>query len=221
MTRPPSNCSPRRSCGAMARRCGARRSSVWPARHADSATPSRRTVAGAGRGRVRVGRPRRRSGGGAHGTVLVRRSPPAISTAAADFADQACRGASHDDPSMRVSAQTAAAAVAALGSGSEVDIERFAALVRQRNGQRRRALCGGHRRRGRFDARRARRRRHVPHAGARVRRSLNQPPTCLLQMAGRSFEADRTGNSAGPQGPFSGSTDAVDVTATSTEEPPT
>ena len=30
--------------------------------------------------------------------------------AAADFADQACRVASHDDPSMRVSAQTAAAA---------------------------------------------------------------------------------------------------------------
>ena len=55
-------------------------------------------------------------------------------TAAADFADQACHGASHDDPSMRVSAQTAAAAVAVLGSGSEVDIERFAALVRRRNG---------------------------------------------------------------------------------------
>ena len=53
---------------------------------------------------------------------------------AADFAGQACQGASHDDPSMRVSAQTAAAAVAVLGSGSEVDIERFAALVRERNG---------------------------------------------------------------------------------------
>jgi hypothetical protein len=35
---------------------------------------------------------------------------------------------------MRMSAQTAAAAVAAVGSGSEGDIERFAALVRQRNG---------------------------------------------------------------------------------------
>ena len=54
--------------------------------------------------------------------------------AAAGFADQACRAASHDDPSMRMSAQTAAAAVAAVGSGSEADVERFAALVRQRNG---------------------------------------------------------------------------------------
>ena len=52
--------------------------------------------------------------------------------AAASFADQACHAASHDDPSMRMSAQTAAAAVAAVGSGSEVDIERFAALVRER-----------------------------------------------------------------------------------------
>jgi predicted ATPase len=52
----------------------------------------------------------------------------------ADFADQACRVPSHDDRSMRMSAQTAAAAVAAVGSGSEGDIERFAALVRQRNG---------------------------------------------------------------------------------------
>jgi hypothetical protein len=33
-----------------------------------------------------------------------------------------------------MSAQAAAAAVAALGSGSEADVERFAALVRQRNG---------------------------------------------------------------------------------------
>ena len=53
---------------------------------------------------------------------------------AADFADQACRDASHDDPSMRVSAQTAAAAVAAISSGSAADVERFGALVRQRNG---------------------------------------------------------------------------------------
>ncbi len=35
---------------------------------------------------------------------------------------------------MRMSAQTAAAAVAAVESGSEGDIERFAALVRQRHG---------------------------------------------------------------------------------------
>ena len=52
--------------------------------------------------------------------------------AAAAFADQACHAASHDDPSMRMSAQTAAAAVAAVGSSSEVDIERFADLVRER-----------------------------------------------------------------------------------------
>ena len=70
--------------------------------------------------------------------VLTARCWLAITTGnlvtAADFAGQACQGASHDDPSMRVSAQTAAAAVAVLGSGSEVDIERFAALVRERNG---------------------------------------------------------------------------------------
>jgi hypothetical protein len=53
---------------------------------------------------------------------------------AADLADQACQGASHDDPSMRVSAQTAAAAVAAISSGTAADVERFGALVRQRNG---------------------------------------------------------------------------------------
>jgi predicted ATPase/DNA-binding SARP family transcriptional activator len=54
--------------------------------------------------------------------------------ASADFADQACRLASHDDPSMPASAQTAAAAVAAVGSGSDADIEHFASVVRQRNG---------------------------------------------------------------------------------------
>jgi 2-methylcitrate dehydratase PrpD len=41
---------------------------------------------------------------------------------------------SPDDPSMRMSAQTAAAAVTAVGSGSEAGIQRFAALVRRRNG---------------------------------------------------------------------------------------
>ena len=89
-------------------------------------------------------RPRRSTGRSATTTVGWPCSPHrcwlAIAAgdleAAADFADQACQGASHDDPSMRVSAQTAAAAVAAVGSGSEDDIERFAALVRQRNGQR-------------------------------------------------------------------------------------
>jgi hypothetical protein len=35
---------------------------------------------------------------------------------------------------MRMSAQIAAAAVAAVGSGSTGDIERFASLVEQRNG---------------------------------------------------------------------------------------
>ena len=54
--------------------------------------------------------------------------------AAADFADQACHLATHDDPSMPASAQTAAAAVAAVSSGSDADIERFASLVQQRNG---------------------------------------------------------------------------------------
>jgi hypothetical protein len=53
---------------------------------------------------------------------------------AAEFADEACRGPSHDDRSMRMSAQIAAAAVAAAESGSEGDIEQFDALVRQRRG---------------------------------------------------------------------------------------
>ena len=53
---------------------------------------------------------------------------------AAEYADQACRVPSHDDHSMLMSAQTAAAAVVAVGSGAKDDIERFAALVRQRNG---------------------------------------------------------------------------------------
>jgi len=54
--------------------------------------------------------------------------------AAAEYAEQACRLASHDDPSMPASAQTAAAAVAAVASGSDADIERFASVVQQRNG---------------------------------------------------------------------------------------
>jgi predicted ATPase/DNA-binding SARP family transcriptional activator len=54
--------------------------------------------------------------------------------AAAGFADQACRAVSHHEASMRMSAQIAAAAVAAVRSGSEADIERFAALVDQHNG---------------------------------------------------------------------------------------
>ncbi|MGH9132665.1 MAG: hypothetical protein ACRDZZ_01915, partial [Ilumatobacteraceae bacterium] len=54
--------------------------------------------------------------------------------AAAAFAERACRIATNDDPSMPASAQTAAAAVAAIGSGSAADVERFAALVRRRNG---------------------------------------------------------------------------------------
>jgi tetratricopeptide (TPR) repeat protein len=54
--------------------------------------------------------------------------------AAAELADQACHLATHDDPSMPASAQTAAAAVAAVSSGSDADIEHFASLVRQRNG---------------------------------------------------------------------------------------
>jgi hypothetical protein len=71
-------------------------------------------------------------------TVLTARCWAAIAAgdlvAAADLADQACQGASHDDPSMRMSAQTAAAAVAALDSGSRDDIERFSALVHRRHG---------------------------------------------------------------------------------------
>ena len=54
--------------------------------------------------------------------------------AAAEFADLACHLASHDDPSMPASAQTAAAAVAAVRSGSDADIEHFASLVEQRTG---------------------------------------------------------------------------------------
>ncbi len=84
-----------------------------------------------------------------------------------------------------MSAQTAAAAVAAVGSGSEGDIERFASLVQQRNGRRRGTLRGPHGRRDRIDARRTRRRRPVPHARARARHPLTPHPTCLLQMARR------------------------------------
>ena len=54
--------------------------------------------------------------------------------AAADFADQACHLDTHDDPSMPASAQTAAAAVAAVAVGSDADVEHFASLVEQRNG---------------------------------------------------------------------------------------
>ena len=90
-------------------------------------------LAGAGGGRVRVGGPRSRPGRRGRCSVLVGNRRGDLD-AAAGFADQACRAASHDDPSMRMSAQTAAAAVAAIGSGSEADVERFAALVRQRNG---------------------------------------------------------------------------------------
>ena len=86
--------------------------------------------------------------------------------------------------------------------------------------ERRRRFAAMLRRRRRFDARRARRRRHVPHAGPRVR-SLAEHHGDLSASDRRAaaFGADRTGNSAGPQGPFSGSTDADDVIATSTEDP--
>ncbi len=165
----------------------------------ESAAPN----AGAGRSRVRVGRPRRRSGGRAHRMVLVgdRRRRPRRQRPTSPI--RRARGPSHDDPSMRMSAQTAAAAVAAVDSGSEDDIERFAALVRQRNGSDAGRFAAAIRRRGRFDARRARRRRHVPHAGPRVRPPLSPtPPTCLLQIArdGR-FRSRQNGELSGVSGP--------------------
>ena len=118
--------------------------------------------------------------------------------AAADFADQACRLASHDDPSMPASAQTAAAAVAAVGSGSDADIERFASLVQQRNGDAAGRFAVDPGRCDRVDTRRTRRRRPVPHAAARTGRRLRRPvltptATCLLRTSAAAFEADRTG----------------------------
>ena len=140
-------------------------------------TPSRRRPSPRGRGSSRLQLSASRS---ATTTVARRcsrrgaggRSPQATSRRPPTSPIRRAASASHDDPSMPASAQTAAAAVAAVARGSDADIERFASVVRQRNG-----IAAG-----RFavifvgaigvDTRRTRRRRPVPHARARTGHAL-------------------------------------------------
>ena len=174
------------------------RSSTEPMRRAMASdrsgrcdTPSRRRrvrshVARAGCGRVRVGPQRRWSRGRAHGLVLVgsrRRRPRRSRRLRRSGVPPGHRTTTRR---CRPSAQTAAAAVAAVGSGSDADIERFAVARPSSAGAAPPDVS-----RSSWSARSVRRSTSPtsPPCAARWASSPSlaepHPPTCLLQIARR------------------------------------